>query len=81
MDVTKLASLFQDPKICQIWSQTQDHLQKYSQGVKDGVLTLGDKTLKFRYFMKGDRPKNGYSLLFGMHGGGGCPAKVNDSQF
>ena len=81
MDVSKLGAIFQDPKIIQIWSQTQEHLQKHAQGVKNGMLTLGDKTLKFRYFMKGDRPKNGYTLLFGMHGGGGCAASVNDKQF
>lgn len=37
--------------------------------------------MKFAYFKKGDQPPSGYSLIFGFHGGGGCPAEVNDSQF
>jgi predicted esterase len=29
----------------------------------------------------GTKPKEGYSLFIGLHGGGGCPADVNDSQW
>ena len=44
-------------------------------------LTIGERNMKFTYFKKGDQPPNGYSLIFGFHGGGGCPPEVNDSQF
>ena len=49
--------------------------------LKQGNITLKDKTLKFQYFTRGNRPINGYSLIFGLHGGGGCPKEVNDQQF
>lgn len=46
-----------------------------------GSLTIGDQTMEFTYNIKGDRPPNGYTLIFGFHGGGGCPKKVNDGQY
>jgi hypothetical protein len=30
--------------------------------------------MKFIFKAKGKKPQNGYSLIFGFHGGGGCPA-------
>jgi len=44
-------------------------------------ITLNDKTMRFKYFIKGLRPKGGYSLIFGFHGGGGCTTDVNNQQF
>ncbi len=44
-------------------------------------LTIGDKVMKFDYFCHGEKPKDGYTLIIGLHGGGGCPASVNDSQY
>jgi hypothetical protein len=29
--------------------------------------------MKFKYFTFGYKPQNGYTLIFGFHGGGGCP--------
>lgn len=46
-----------------------------------GSITLRDKTLRFKYFLIGDRPRDGYALVFGLHGGGGCETSVNDQQF
>lgn len=37
--------------------------------------------MRFIYKKKGKRPTNGYTLIFGLHGGGSCPANVNDQQF
>ena len=37
--------------------------------------------MNFQYFTKGDKPLGGYTLIFGLHGGGGCPTPVNDQQF
>jgi hypothetical protein len=31
--------------------------------------------------LHGDKPEGGYSLVFGLHGGGGCPSEVNEQQF
>lgn len=44
-------------------------------------LSLNGRTMKFVYRTKGSRPSNGYSLIFGLHGGGGCTSEVNDGQF
>jgi hypothetical protein len=49
--------------------------------IEEGCITIGDKTMRLRYFIKGTQPANGYSLLFGMHGGGGCASEVNEQQY
>jgi len=49
--------------------------------LKSGQLTLNGKTMKFIYKTKGNRPPNGYTLVIGLHGGGGCPAEVNNQQY
>jgi predicted peptidase len=49
--------------------------------LKSGQLTLNNRTMKFTYQTKGERPPNGYTLVFGFHGGGGCPVNVNDQQY
>lgn len=37
--------------------------------------------MKFTYKYFGEKPEDGYALVFGFHGGGGCPQAVNDSQY
>lgn len=49
--------------------------------LNSGSLTLGNRTMKFTYKQKGQRPSKGYLLIFGFHGGGGCAAQVNDGQY
>ena len=44
--------------------------------IKDGKLEM---PYSFRTF--GEKPKNGRSLYISLHGGGGAPGKVNDSQW
>ena len=44
-------------------------------------LTIKNKTMRFQYFMFGEKPINGYALIFGFHGGGNCATQVNDQQF
>lgn len=36
--------------------------------------------MKFVYKTKGQMPAKGYTLIFGFHGGGGCPAQTNNQQ-
>ncbi|WP_141734394.1 prolyl oligopeptidase family serine peptidase [Oligoflexus tunisiensis] len=45
------------------------------------MITYGDKTMKFSLSKKGDKPENGYPLYIALHGGGGAPPYVNDSQW
>ncbi len=52
-----------------------------SSEVKDRVLNEGKLTMPFFYRTFGDKPKEGRSLWISMHGGGGAPPWVNDSQY
>lgn len=42
--------------------------------LKSGTLKLNNRTMKFVYSIIGDKPQQGYNLIFGFHGGGGVPA-------
>jgi predicted esterase len=41
----------------------------------------GEFTMKFDLRTFGDAPQNGHSLYLSLHGGGGAPTAVNDSQW
>ena len=64
--------LFNDGFIKEKWKHCQNLGQKYYQMIQNREITLGDKTMRFTFQMVGPQPKNGYTLLIGMHGGGGC---------
>ncbi len=52
--------------------------------MKDKVIQLNGKTMKFGVVYFGEKesaPANGRSLFISMHGGGGAPAELNDSQW
>ena len=44
-------------------------------------LTDGKLKMPFYYKVFGDKPKDGRAMYISMHGGGGAPKKVNDSQW
>eukprot|EP00731_Ephydatia_muelleri_P005517 Em0002g1693a len=46
-----------------------------------GKLILDGQIMPFTFVYHGSRPKNGYSLFIGLHGGGSCPKEVNDEQY
>ncbi len=48
---------------------------------KDKVIELDGMKMKFDYKVFGPQPKNGRSLFISMHGGGGAPPRVNESQW
>jgi hypothetical protein len=41
----------------------------------------GDKESPYTWKVVGERPPGGYGLVIAMHGGGGAPKRVNDSQW
>ena len=45
------------------------------------LLELDGKKMPFFYKKFGDKPAAGWSLYISMHGGGGAPPRVNDSQW
>ncbi len=49
--------------------------------MKQLVLRHGDKAMPLWYAVYGDKPSAGRSLFISMHGGGGAPKQVNDSQW
>lgn len=51
------------------------------QELDSGVLTDGDLSMPFVIREFGKAPKSGYSVWISLHGGGGAPKQVNDSQW
>jgi predicted esterase len=62
-----------------------DHVQRIkrtrAEEMKAKCLTSGDLQMPFFYSVSGNKPKNGRSLYISLHGGGGAPKRVNDSQW
>lgn len=44
-------------------------------------LTMDGLTMPFFYSVAGDKPGDGRSLYISLHGGGGAPKQINDSQW
>lgn len=71
-----------DQQVREEWAKNQkEEGELYFMMIKQGNITLQDKTMHFQYNMIGPRPEKGYALIFGLHGGGGCPKEVNDQQY
>lgn len=51
------------------------------QEFSERQLKHDDMVMKFEYKLFGDKPATGRSLFISMHGGGGAPKRVNDSQW
>ena len=67
--------ILQEQDICKIWNKYKSEVgATYLQMLQSGSITCGDKTMKFKYFPRGSNPDKGYALVFGLHGGGGCPS-------
>ena len=49
--------------------------------LKANLIEIGDLKMKFFQQKYGEKPKDGWSLYISMHGGGGAPARVNESQW
>ena len=64
-------------KYVQEQTQNPERKQEYIQH----SLQFGDKTMHYAMTQKGKKPTNGYPLYIALHGGGGVPPEVNDSQW
>ena len=51
------------------------------QQFMDKVLHIGNDTMRIWWKTYGNRPADGHSLYISLHGGGGAPAALNDSQW
>jgi transglutaminase-like putative cysteine protease len=47
----------------------------------DKTVTTPDRTSPYLWREVGEKPENGWALVIAMHGGGGAPKQVNDSQW
>jgi hypothetical protein len=52
-----------------------------SQEWKDEAIAVGGHTLRLKERHFGDKPKEGWNLFLSLHGGGGAPKALNDSQW
>lgn len=74
--------MLSDPEVAVEWKKRQVEIgEVYNVLLKEEFVTLNDKTMRFKYFVKGARPQGGYTLIFGLHGGGNCATDVNNQQF
>lgn len=44
-------------------------------------VSFGGKTMRFGFRVFGQRPRDGFAVFLGLHGGGGTSREVNDQQF
>ncbi|MDG2124319.1 MAG: alpha/beta hydrolase [Verrucomicrobiales bacterium] len=49
--------------------------------MKNKLVEIGGKKMRFEWKRYGSEPAEGRALIFSMHGGGGAPPAVNDSQW
>ena len=66
-----------------LWTELQEReLSTRQTELQDCSLTINDKTIRWNECIYSRRrPPTGHSLWISMHGGGGCPAPVNDEQY
>lgn len=62
-------------------AHTDQIRQARKQELDSGVLTDGDLSMPFEIREFGKAPKSGHSVWISLHGGGGAPKQVNDSQW
>lgn len=65
-----------------LWAERRETLRvERGAEVRERVLTRDDKVMRFKEKIFGEEPVGGHSLWISLHGGGGVPAEVNDSQW
>lgn len=55
--------------------------KKLKPNLDNGCIRQNGLQMKFSYTVFGDEPADGRSLWISLHGGGGAPTEVNDSQW
>ena len=66
----------------QLWTDHVARIRKQRAAeMKARVLTHGKLKMPFHYSIHGKKPPTGRSLYISLHGGGGAPKQVNDSQW
>lgn len=64
------------------WAQEKQRLLPTAQKVwAEGIIKFGNYVMPIAYRVFGDKPADGRSLYFSLHGGGNAPAAVNRQQW
>ncbi|MBM4068044.1 MAG: alpha/beta hydrolase [Planctomycetes bacterium] len=65
-----------------LWKAHVEKIRKDRSGeIENRVLRVGKLEMPFYFKTFGKKPANGRSLWLSLHGGGGAPKEVNDSQW
>jgi len=82
VDIVYGEEVFDENEQLNIYKGTIYKLKEERQKVLDqNFIELDGRKLIYEIRYKGEKPSEGYSLYFGMHGGGGCTKDVNDGQW
>lgn len=73
-DAAKAREMLWREHVARITKDREAEMEKH-------VLTFETHEMRFSIKKFGDEPKAGHSLWISMHGGGGAPKQVNDSQW
>jgi hypothetical protein len=64
------------------WNAFKEKLEdQYFNEIKNGKVTFGNYSMFCKYSVHDQKPVGGYRLIFGFHGGGGCPPETNNDQY
>lgn len=55
--------------------------QSLKEEFEADTVSTADRSSPYRYRRVGEKPKEGWSLVIAMHGGGGVPKPINDNQW
>ena len=65
-----------------LWQDHEQRIRESRKAEMDAkVIEYNNLKMPFAYTVTGDKPAGGRSLYLSMHGGGGAPKRVNDSQW
>ena len=56
-------------------------LANRTEEMEKNLIAIQDKEMKFNLQFFGTKPKSGWALYFSLHGGGGVPDSLNESQW
>lgn len=84
--LASLALLAQDPSVVReavvaAWLRDGRADEKRIAEQKEKAIRIGGKVMRYALFRVGEKPKDGYPLYIALHGGGGAPTRLNDSQW
>ena len=67
--------------VWQKYSEEQSNDPRRREEQNGKKIPFGKVSMRFEHATIGKKPKDGYPLYIALHGGGGAPARVNDSQW